>query len=56
MRAGAEVLLDYCYRPDVNRQPTLALLPAREPLIFTRGTWLTDPIDEDLLAPVKEPQ
>ncbi|MGO4332840.1 hypothetical protein [Cupriavidus sp. M-11] len=53
MRADARVELDYCYRPDPKDQPMLALMPQREPLEFTRGTWLTDPIDSDLLEPVK---
>ncbi len=56
MREDTEVMLDYCYRPDVVNQPSLALFPQREPLVFTRGTWLTDPIDEELLAPVAEPK
>ena len=56
MREDTEVLLDYCYRPDVVNQPSLALFPQQEPLVFTRGTWLTDPIDEELLAPVAEPK
>lgn len=56
MRADAKVELDYCYRPDPGGQPELALLPQRQPLIFTRGTWLTEPISPSLLDPVKEPQ
>jgi len=56
MREDTEVMLDYCYRPDIVNQPSLALFPRQEPLVFTRGTWLTDPIDEKLLAPVREPQ
>lgn len=56
MREDTEVMLDYCYRPDILNQPSLALFPQQEPLIFTRGTWLTDPIDEKLVAPVQEPK
>ncbi|MCA7904935.1 hypothetical protein LGM39_36810 [Burkholderia cepacia] len=56
MRADTEVMLDYCYRPDVMNQPSLVLLPQREPLVFTRGTWFTDPIDDELIAPVKDPE
>ncbi|MDH0090618.1 hypothetical protein N7373_04105 [Achromobacter mucicolens] len=40
----------------LGNQPSLALFPQQEPLVFTRGTWLTDPIDEELLAPVAEPK
>lgn len=56
MREDTEVMLDYCYRPDIGNQPSLALFPQQEPLVFTRGTWLTDPIEETLVAPVREPQ
>ncbi|MFJ3465491.1 toxin VasX [Achromobacter spanius] len=56
MREDTEITLDYCYRPDIANRPDLALLPQQEPLVFTRGTWLTDPIDEALVAPVQEPQ
>ncbi|RQT67255.1 hypothetical protein DF043_03645 [Burkholderia cepacia] len=56
MRADTEVMLDYCYRPDARNQPSLVLLPQREPLVFTRGTWFTDPIDDELIAPVKDPE
>jgi len=56
MREDTEVMLDYCYRPDIVNQPSVALFPQQEPLVFTRGTWLTDPIDEALVAPVREPQ
>lgn len=55
MREDTEILLDYCYRPDVVDQPSLALFPQNEPLVFTRGTWLKDPIDDALIAPVQEP-
>lgn len=55
MREDTEILLDYCYRPDVVDQPSLALFPQHEPLVFTRGTWLKDPIDDALIAPVREP-
>ncbi len=56
MREDTEVMLDYCYRPDIVNQSSLAFFPLREPLVFTRGTWLTDPIDEKLVAPVQEPK
>jgi len=56
MREDTEVMLDYCYRPDIVNQPSLAFFPLREPLVFTRGTWLTDSIDEKLVAPVQEPK
>ncbi|KWB28990.1 hypothetical protein WL34_32390 [Burkholderia cepacia] len=56
MRADTEVMLDYCYRPDARNQPSLVLLPQREPLVFTRGTWFTDSIDDELIAPVKDPE
>jgi len=48
--------LDYCYRPDIVTEPGLAMFPQQEPLVFTHGTWLTDPIDAALLAPVQEPK
>ena len=56
MREDTEIMLNYCYRPDIVNQPSLALFPQQEPLVFTRGTWCTDPIDEALIAPVTEPQ
>lgn len=56
MREDTEVILDYCYRPDIVNQPCLVLFPQQEPLVFTRGTWLSDPIDEELLAPVQGPK
>lgn len=56
MRADAQVELDYCYRPDQVQQPDLAMLPQRQPLVFTRGTWFTNPIDTGLLEPVQEPK
>ncbi|NBA94911.1 toxin VasX [Pseudomonas sp. R5(2019)] len=56
MRADAQVHLDYCYRPHPEEQPTLALMPQKAPLVFTRGTWITDPIDSDMLEPVMEPK
>ncbi|WP_191575822.1 toxin VasX [Achromobacter insolitus] len=56
MRADTEIMLDYCYRPDIVNEPGLAMFPQQEPLVFTHGTWLTDPIDEALLAPVQEPK
>jgi len=56
MRGDTEVLLDYCYRPDIVNQPNLALFPQQEPLVFTSGAWLIDPIREELVAPVQEPK
>jgi len=56
MRGDTEVEFDYCYRPDIVNQPNLALFPQQEPLVFTSGAWLIDPIREELVAPVQEPR
>ncbi|MEG1340950.1 MAG: hypothetical protein RSD81_09200 [Pseudomonas sp.] len=58
MHEDAKVALEYLYHPNFNEQPDLAITQpnAPAPIIFTSGGWFSDPIDNELLAPVRPPE
>lgn len=58
MHEDAKVELEYLYFPDPDSRPDIALRQpsAPEPLQFSSGGWLSDPISSALLEPVRRPK